>query len=164
MVETPGAIVDIKNLLLDCIKNHLRKNKRLWNEPGIPQTLLVLTSTSISASSQSPRKQTWLDGYKMDAEKKNLSLQTDRHICLFLRTFTQSIDKPPYCCCQIDKTDEGCQPWRDWCLVLSHAEPKESNMLKEIRSWCIRKERMKNIIGKDGWMEEFTGRKKEHYR
>lgn len=94
--------------------------------------------------------------------KKSFTL--DRHICLFLGTLTHSIDKPPYCCCQIDKTDEGCQPWRDWCLVLSHAEPKESNMLKEIRSWCIRKERMKNIIGKDGWMEEFTRRKKEHYR
>jgi len=78
MVETPDAIVGIKNLLLDCIKSHLRQNKRLRNEPGIPQTLLLLTSTSISPSSHSPRKQTWLDGYKMDAEKKNLSLQTDR--------------------------------------------------------------------------------------
>jgi len=79
MVETPGAIVGIKNLLLDCIKSHLRQNKRLRNEPGIPQTLLVLTSTSISASSHSPRKQTWLDGYKMDAEKKSFTSdrQTD---------------------------------------------------------------------------------------
>jgi hypothetical protein len=33
-------------------------------------------------------------------------------------------------------------------------------MLKEIRSWCIRKERMKNIIGKTGGWKNLQSVKK----
>lgn len=41
---------------------------------------------------------------------RDLSLLTDIYS---FGLFTQNMDRPPYCCCQTDKTDEGCQPWRD---------------------------------------------------